>query len=183
MKKDKLYILRPSVIIGVNDWTNRLGFYIQRLLDGEGIITYLDGNSLFQWTYDWHLADTVIDIIKHTHKYEDTIYNVAINEQYTFIEFLSLLCSILGLKNFKLLSLWDIKPFTLPYDKFRDPYGKEDCICSVDRLNKIKPDLTAMNKSELEVIVNETRKKLLRFNSPNYEYRELEVEFIKNTII
>lgn len=175
----ELYILRPSVILGINDWTNRLGFYIQRLLDGQGIITCLNGSSYFQWTYDWQLADVVIDIMRCPNRYKESIYNVAINKQYTFIEFLLLLCSILGIKQFKLLPLLDIKPYSLPYDKFRDPYGKENCICCVDRLREINSNLTDAGDNKLEKIVQETAKKLEQADSPNYIYRNLEIEFIK----
>lgn len=178
LKNKNLYILRPSVLIGKKDWTDRLGFYIQRLLDGHGIITSLDGENYFHWTFDFQLAAVVEAIIKDKNKYCPDVYNVAVNQYFKFIDFLKIIGKILNIKEIPILSMQKAGLTKVPYEKFRDPYGKEDCVCNTEKLKNLMGDLLGIQLEKLAEIVQE-RASMGDIMSPNYEKRFLEIEYIK----
>ncbi len=177
--KGHLFILRPSVLIGQKDWTDRLGFYIQRLLDGGGIITLLDGNNYFHWAYDFQLAAVVKDIIENQKKYSFAIYNVAINQYAEFRKFLIQVASILNIKEFDILSMKKARITKLPYEGFLDPYGKEDCVCDTSRLASQTGAILDIQFNKLKEIVLERVSRMKIEDSPSYENRANELMYIE----
>lgn len=179
ISKERLFILRPSVLIGKMDWTDRLGFYIQRLLDGGGIITVLDGENYFQWAYDFQLAAVVQDIIENSGNYRFAVYNVADNQYMTFRKFLVQLASVLKVKEFFILSMQKAGLTKTPYEGFRDPYGKADCVCDTSRLENLTGSLLMAKSDILKEIVLERADRLDLKNSPDYEKRVAEIAYIE----
>ncbi len=178
LPKSSLYILRPSILVGQNDWTDRLGMYIERLLDGKGIITVQDGLNKLNLTYDFQLADVVEALISRNRLFSYPIYNVAGERCFSFREFIKYLAVLLNIQAVPLLPIKKLGINELPFLGFRDPYGKEDCVCDVSRLSAVSEAFTDFSEDIFKKIVFE-RAKNSRMRSPNYDKRSLEARYIE----
>jgi nucleoside-diphosphate-sugar epimerase len=127
--KEKLIILRSTVILGEDDWTMRLNHYIWRLMDGHGLVLKNYGNNIFQWINEKKITEIIIAL--SSRKDITGIFNVGYITAYKFIDLISYIAFVLGIRNFKILNVIDLPP------NIRDPLGKVHCFANVEKLSKI----------------------------------------------
>lgn len=184
VNRNNVLILRPAIIIGENDWTHRMEFYIQRIKDSGGIITQSKNNYSLSFVYDWQLAKTVIYFIEKGWKSNNNIFNVAVSKKYSYIELLKIIMKCLLVTETKLLRI-DLNKTPVPYDEFRDPYGKSNNSCNVSNLCKVNRDLVEYDDTVLFQLIKKLISSYKIEEVPNYSFREQEIRYLnindKNT--
>jgi len=172
-----LKILRPAVVLGRNDWTRRLAFYVGRLLDGNGIITSDDGTRFLSWTTESQVSAVLRDMVRAWPAFRFQAYNVAQAERILFRDLLRVSASAAGLRSFPLLSLKRHR-LPIPFPEFRDPYGKEPSTCGVARLAELDPAYTLSGRKEWGRLSAEAAGSLLAGQLPDAGNRGREADFL-----
>lgn len=175
----KVLILRPAIIIGEDDWTHRMEFYLQRIKDCGGIITQSQENNTISFVYDWQLARVVLYFINNGWKKAENTINVATNREYSYIELIKIMMECIKVRNTTLLKI-NINEEKPPFDKFKDPYGKGNNSCDVSKLEAIDRNLVNYDEVELKKLINTLNDKYRIDEVPNYSFRDEEIAFIKN---
>lgn len=135
----KLTILRPSYILGKNDYFNRIPYFLSRIYKDVPIIVPGKGQTLLQFCFLEDIADLFVKI-PLIQKTEQEIVNVGYKQLISIIDLINL-CGKYLEKQPKIIFTSDLK-FPIKYldNRFYDdlwPFPALEFILSVDKIERL----------------------------------------------